>query len=839
MGRHERGFLSNFLTLRNYEPPLPPSQSCLRAPSATIFQALASGRVPGTSILLLTLCFRVILIFIRSLSSTMMEVQPPPNRTSRLSASAEEYNGIDNDNDYDNNDLNGHEQEQELLQAIPSEAELVLLCLDYLRDLRRAYPSPQDLEQAEGLNADYLTTAIYSLSRAFVAPCPVELQHVSGNDAAFLEKTLVPGEEMASPTATSSPTATGAGTVTGTVTGAGAGTVDCNPLLFPSLEQMEEEFLYSTNPNSNQNHNQNPLLEDGEHKQPDDPQQEPLDYNSPSHHWYDYNDAHASNAHRFYLLNGLASGPSLRSHLGLADIATAGLLHLQARARAQAEHDMIQSPLFDQFVQAVESKGFFKDADNQVPFDNDPYLENERLEKQQAVYQERFGKVVTKFRTKLASKAQTESLSSTSSSPVLPSFGALQVQRRLLRVQQAQDEGHSSPHVRPPVVHVSVAPRSMSVRATVPAPSTTPTLHPVDLEEAERSKSLGNTHMQKKEYELAAQAYTKALQLSPSGPNSHVYFSNRAAALLSMKKFREAILDSERSLKLKPNYGKAHARLGLAHFLLGDYRQAMEAYSVALKYEPDNNSSKSYLEKAAKRLAQEETETMNTNANTSHAPPPITTSFSVVSEWDKSTRQENATSTEQAEKYKTKGNACMANKEYQAAFEAYTNAIQAAPNGSQSHVYYSNRAAALCYLERYHEAEQDSEFSLQLKPTYGKAHARLGLSRFFRNNYSGAIEAYTAALEYDPDNAASKSYLIKAKTKLEKQQQQLQLKNKQSDKNVRDLLHDPDMQLLAKKAMQVHSPSSLLNDPEMQSIAKKAMGDPTMMQAVMAMQHSK
>ena len=33
------------------------------------------------------------------------------------------------------------------------------------------------------------------------------------------------------------------------------------------------------------------------------------------------------------------------------------------------------------------------------------------------------------------------------------------------------------------------------------------TLHPVDLEEAERSKSLGNAHMPKKEYELAAHAY--------------------------------------------------------------------------------------------------------------------------------------------------------------------------------------------------------------------------------------------------------------------------------------------------------------------------------------------
>ena len=262
-----------------------------------------------------------------------------------------------------------------------------------------------------------------------------------------------------------------------------------------------------------------------------------------------------------------------------------------------------------------------------------------------------------------------------------------------------------------------------------------------------------------------------------------------------------------------------------------------------MKYEPDNNSSKSYLEKAAKRLAQEETDNANANANantSSHAPP-LATSFSVVSEWDKaSTSMER-----EAEKYKTKGNACMSNKEYQAAWQAYTTAIQAAPNGSQSHVYYSNRAAALCYLERYQEAEEDSEVSLQLKPTYGKAHARLGLSRFFRSNFMGAIEAYTAALQYDPDNAASKSYLLKAKTKLEKQQQQQQSlphfnSQQQTDQNVRELLQDPDMQLLAKKAMQVQqSPSSLLEDPEMQSIAKKAMGDPTMMQAVMSMPHLK
>ena len=60
-------------------------------------------------------------------------------------------------------------------EELPSEAQLVLLCLDHLRDLRRAYPNKQDLLQTEGLDADYLSVAIYALSRVFVEP--PELSH--------------------------------------------------------------------------------------------------------------------------------------------------------------------------------------------------------------------------------------------------------------------------------------------------------------------------------------------------------------------------------------------------------------------------------------------------------------------------------------------------------------------------------------------------------------------------------------------------------------------------------------------------------------------------------------
>eukprot|EP00984_Skeletonema_dohrnii_P023410 scaffold12506_cov64-Skeletonema_dohrnii-CCMP3373.AAC.1 len=54
--------------------------------------------------------------------------------------------------------------------ALPTEAQLTLLCLDYLRSLRRSYQNPQDLFHGEGLHADYISLAVWSLSRAFVSP---------------------------------------------------------------------------------------------------------------------------------------------------------------------------------------------------------------------------------------------------------------------------------------------------------------------------------------------------------------------------------------------------------------------------------------------------------------------------------------------------------------------------------------------------------------------------------------------------------------------------------------------------------------------------------------------
>jgi tetratricopeptide (TPR) repeat protein len=670
--------------------------------------------------------------------------------------------------------------------SVLEEAELTLLCLDHLRELRRSYP-PQTLETVEGLRADYLTIACWALNRAFVAPDYLTAEH--GNDP-FMKSSR--------------------NTNSNTLALANHGPLERSEkhILLPTLAEMEDEILIRDHTTT----------EEGDQKKEDEADVLSI---------YEYNDSHASNSHRFYGLLGLASGPSVRAPLSMAEIVAAGITGLGARSRIDAERQMIQSPLFQQFVHAVNDRGFFEDE------------ESDQQQDKEKLYENRFRKVVAKFRIKLANKADMDGAFDRAAL----SAAQYQRQQRKLKMQVVSgpvdpldltpEAGMDSDIPTPTAYRMRKLfdlPVSFSARQgrdedmDSDAGTLTTNDNPSDVDQAERLKNQGNSYMQKKEYALAADCYTAALKISPAGPNSHVYFSNRAAAFVSMKRFDEAVIDSERSLALKPDYGKAHARLGLTYFLLGNYRQAVEAYTVALKYEPDNKSSKTYLEKAARRLA---------DGSEGHEMD-VQPSFSIVSEWDKTPSHRSTVKTDssvahsqamyeerEAERYKAKGNGYMASREYQLAVDAYAKAIELSSNGPHSHVYFSNRAAALCYLEQYEEAEEDSLRSLELNPNYSKAHARLGLSRFFMEDYAGAIEAYETALEKDPDNAASKSYLAKAKTKLE---------HGDVDK-ARRLSEDPHFRRMTAKVMS--NPSiDLLDDPEMQNWVKQAMNDPTIKSVV-------
>jgi small glutamine-rich tetratricopeptide repeat-containing protein alpha len=124
---------------------------------------------------------------------------------------------------------------------------------------------------------------------------------------------------------------------------------------------------------------------------------------------------------------------------------------------------------------------------------------------------------------------------------------------------------------------------------------------------AEEKKLAGNEAIKQKNYELAVQLYSEALQFSSNGPNSHIYYANRSAAYCHLGDYRHAVSDCESSIRKCPTYAKAHSRLGLAHFFLGNYSASVNAYQAALDLEPDSSAHKESLTQAKLKLQEHET----------------------------------------------------------------------------------------------------------------------------------------------------------------------------------------------------------------------------------------
>ncbi|KAK9804140.1 hypothetical protein WJX73_004172 [Symbiochloris irregularis] len=105
--------------------------------------------------------------------------------------------------------------------------------------------------------------------------------------------------------------------------------------------------------------------------------------------------------------------------------------------------------------------------------------------------------------------------------------------------------------------------------------------------QAAEEKEKGNTAFTEKKFEQAVAHFSRCIELDPK---SEVYFSNRAAALIPLKRFGEAARDARSCAQLKPDWAKGWARLGSALSGLEDFSGAIEAYEHALKLEPDNNA---------------------------------------------------------------------------------------------------------------------------------------------------------------------------------------------------------------------------------------------------------
>lgn len=127
---------------------------------------------------------------------------------------------------------------------------------------------------------------------------------------------------------------------------------------------------------------------------------------------------------------------------------------------------------------------------------------------------------------------------------------------------------------------------------------------------AEALKLEGNKAIAEKNYDLAVEKYTEAINVLPTNV---VYYANRAAAYTNLQKYDEAIRDAEAAIKIDPTYSKGYSRLAYAKYVQDKPVEALEAYKKVLDIEGDNATPimKRGYETAKKRVE----ETLNQNKN--------------------------------------------------------------------------------------------------------------------------------------------------------------------------------------------------------------------------------
>jgi len=136
--------------------------------------------------------------------------------------------------------------------------------------------------------------------------------------------------------------------------------------------------------------------------------------------------------------------------------------------------------------------------------------------------------------------------------------------------------------------------------ATVPWP-TRPAASEEAKAEAAARKAEGNRLFGAGKFRDAVRLYSEAIELDGS---DHTFYGNRAACLLHLDEFAHALKDAVTAKKLKPDWVKAHYRVGQAYMGLRHYENAAQAFWEGVRLDMDNKEVKAMFEKAVEKARQ-------------------------------------------------------------------------------------------------------------------------------------------------------------------------------------------------------------------------------------------
>lgn len=247
-------------------------------------------------------------------------------------------------------------------------------------------------------------------------------------------------------------------------------------------------------------------------------------------------------------------------------------------------------------------------------------------------------------------------------------------------------------------------------------------------------KVMGDEAFQAGNYFMAGNFYTRWFE-DHGETNEMVQaavLSNRAACWAKVGHFEASKDDAQRALELRPNWGRAWSRIGLASAKMGQGKEAIDAYKKAVSFDPSS-------------------------AN-------VDALASVV-------RQLNGPNTDLAHAEKENGNTAMRGHEFGAAVACYTVALVLVPPEASASVpegvapedehallrsvLFSNRASAFCRLKSWQSARADAQLAVEKKGDFVKARNRLGTALLACGQVEQAYVHFAHALKLETNNSSA------------------------------------------------------------------------------------
>ncbi len=228
--------------------------------------------------------------------------------------------------------------------------------------------------------------------------------------------------------------------------------------------------------------------------------------------------------------------------------------------------------------------------------------------------------------------------------------------------------------------------------------------------------------------------YRKALELDPEGKFRHALLANRGLLRFQTRRFTDAISDLKEAIALDPRQHTAYVTLAQVYRHQHKLEPALEELGRAIALKP--GSAPLHRTRALWVLEQPDLSSAARQA--------------AVRDLDEVIRHGSAGSRELAKDLAMKGRILLLDKQYPQALAACDAALKVNLDDPDAHHW---RVVALIELKRYADVidscdryRKTGDFAIEILELRGLARAK-------RNDFSGAIEDYTLALNHRPGSA--------------------------------------------------------------------------------------